>query len=70
MAHIPGHVPSPITVQQFDFLAETQGINVALAAAEQSGGVTGTREVPTQVTIGGTEGTPGAKASLSGAGSG
>ena len=62
----------PITVQQFDFLAETQGFNVAMAAAEQSGGITGTREVPTQIEVA-PEGSPfagGSTARLSGPGSG
>ena len=42
----------PITVQQFDFIAATQGINQALAAAEEAGGITGTRDVPTQIELG------------------
>ena len=40
-----------ITVQQFDFIAATQGINEALKVAEQAGGVTGTRDVATQVEV-------------------
>ena len=40
-----------ITVQQFDFIAETQGINRALAMAEEAGGVTGTRDQPTQMVL-------------------
>ena len=41
-----------ITVQQFDFIAEVQGINAALAAAEQAGGVTGTKtDAGTQIEI-------------------
>ena len=58
MAHILGHDSGPITVQQFDFLAATQGINVAFAVAEEAGGITGTRDVPTQVEVG-TERGPG-----------
>ena len=41
----------PITVQQFDFIAATQGINEALRMAEQAGGVTGTRDVPTHIEL-------------------
>ena len=52
MPHIPGHDLVPITVQQFDFIAATQGINQALAAAEEAGGITGTRDVPTQIELG------------------
>ena len=42
----------PITVQQFDLIAAAQGINAALAVAEEAGGVTGTREVATQIVEG------------------
>jgi hypothetical protein len=43
-----------ITVQQFDLIASVNGIQAARAAAEQSGGVTGTRTpAPTQVQPGG-----------------
>ena len=58
----------PITVQQFDFIAATQGINQALATAEQAGGITGTRDVPTQIELGtgGSSGLSGTK--LSGGG--
>ena len=41
----------PITVQQFDFLAETQGIAAALRIAEESGGVTGTRDAPIHIEL-------------------
>ena len=37
----------PISVQQFDFIAETLGIAQALRDAEKAGGVTGTRDQPT-----------------------
>ncbi len=41
-----------ITVQQFDFIAEVQGYPAAFAAAEEAGGVTGTRTEPgTQIEI-------------------
>ena len=42
----------PITVQQFDLIAAAQGINAALAVAEEAGGVTGTRDVATQIVEG------------------
>jgi len=52
MPHNPGKPdPHPITVQQFDFVAETLGIAAALAAAEEAGGVTGTRDKPTQMVL-------------------
>ena len=38
-----------ITVQQFDFIAEVHGIAAALAAAEEAGGVRGTRDQATQI---------------------
>ena len=47
-----------ITVQQFDFVAATQGINAAFELAEEAGGITGTRDVPTQIELG-TERGPG-----------
>jgi hypothetical protein len=40
-----------ISVQQFDFIAETRGLTAALAAAEQAGGVTGTRDQATQIQL-------------------
>ena len=40
----------PITVQQFDLLSAAYGPGFALAEAEKSGGVVGTRETPTQLT--------------------
>ena len=42
----------PISVQQFDFIAASQGIAVALRVAEEAGGVTGTRDVATQIELG------------------
>ena len=41
-----------LTVQQFDFVASIQGLQAALAVAEQAGGVTGSRDAgPTQTTV-------------------
>ena len=41
----------PISVQQFDFIAETRGLTAALAMAEEAGGVTGTRDQATQIQL-------------------
>ena len=58
-----------ITVQQFDFIAEVQGIGAALAAAEKAGGVVGTRsDTPTQVVEGPRLGSPDTTMSLAGTG--
>ena len=58
----------PISVQQFDFLAETVGIHAAMARAEEAGGITGTRDVSTQIEMGPRPGSTSSKASLSGMG--
>ena len=59
----------PITVQQFDFIAEVNGIGAALAAAEQAGGVVGTRSpTPAQVVEGPRLGSPSTTRSLAGTG--
>ena len=42
----------PISVQQFDVIAAVSGIHEAFRIAEEAGGVTGTRDVPTQMTLG------------------
>jgi hypothetical protein len=42
----------PISVQQFDVIAAVSGIQAALDMAEQAGGVTGTRDVATQMDLG------------------
>ena len=58
----------PITVQQFDLIAEVNGSGAALAAAEQAGGVVGTRadDIGTQIEVGPRAG--GSTAQLSGQG--